>query len=31
VTEVLEFTSTKATSLEVLVKPSLSLKCYETM
>jgi hypothetical protein len=27
VTEVLEFTTTKATPLEVLVKPSLSLEC----
>ncbi|XP_045812369.1 cytochrome P450 82A1-like [Trifolium pratense] len=31
VTEVLEFTSTKATPLEILVKPYLSLECYETM
>ncbi|XP_058773183.1 cytochrome P450 82A1 [Vicia villosa] len=30
-TEVLEFVSTKATPLEVLVKPCLSFKCYETM
>ncbi|KAL5080130.1 hypothetical protein RYX36_008551 [Vicia faba] len=30
-TEVLEFVTTKATPLEVLVKPFLSFKCYETM
>ncbi|RHN49909.1 Cytochrome P450 82A1 [Medicago truncatula] len=30
-TEVLEFTSTKVTPLEVLVKPCLSPKCYEIM
>jgi cytochrome P450 len=29
--EVLEFTSTKVTPLEVLVKPCLSPKCYKTM
>nr|prf cytochrome P450 monooxygenase [Pisum sativum] len=31
VTEVLEFVTTKATPLEVLVKPCLSFKCYESM
>ncbi|KAI5443211.1 hypothetical protein KIW84_012030 [Lathyrus oleraceus] len=31
VTEVLEFVTTKATPLEVLVKPCLSFKCYESI